>query len=165
MNAEKPDGNRVLKNYSRFNSISLNQNQNVKLGDYKVPAKSMNTMVSYELIHNPKLFNSTQLGRNLSKTAQGGYRSTSTKPMMQLSAAPARVAVNVPPTSHWTSTYRNVSGIVASRERIASRRPTWSINRQAYSSARCNYVTEFSDSIGKFGYQPRDFLPAAATKQ
>lgn len=26
VNTEKPEGNRVLKNYSRFQSISLNQN-------------------------------------------------------------------------------------------------------------------------------------------
>ena len=126
----------------------------------------MNTMVSYELVHNPKLFNSTAIGRNMSKTAQGGFRSQSTKPMMQLSAAPARVAVNHPQTtSHWISNYRNVSNIVASRERVPSRRPTWSINRQAYSSARCNYMTEFGDSIGKYGHNPRDNLPFEATKQ
>jgi len=85
---------------------------------------------------------------------------------MKLSAEPARVAVNLPkPASHWISTYSNASGITASRERIASRRPTWSINRQAYSSARCNYMTEFRDSIGTFGHNPRDILPSVSTKQ
>lgn len=33
------------------------------VGDYKVPAKSMNTMTGYELIHKPTLFNHTALGR------------------------------------------------------------------------------------------------------
>jgi len=64
VNTEKPNGERVLRNYSRFQSISLPANQNVFVGTYKVPAKSMNTMVSYELVHNPKLFNSTAIGRN-----------------------------------------------------------------------------------------------------
>ena len=42
---EKPNGELVVKNYSRFSSIyNQNQNANVKVGDYKVPAKSMNTM-------------------------------------------------------------------------------------------------------------------------
>lgn len=36
----------------------------MKLGDYKVPAKSMNTMLPYEYSHNPSLFNSTKLGRD-----------------------------------------------------------------------------------------------------
>jgi len=71
---------------------------------------------------------------------------------MTLSSAGAKVATNIRPTTHWESTYRNVSNTVASKEMIASRRPTWSINRQAYSSARCNYVTEFADSMGNFGH-------------
>jgi len=52
--AEVPEGQKVLSNYGRFQSIyDQNQNKNVHLGDYQVPAKSANTMVSYELIHNP----------------------------------------------------------------------------------------------------------------
>ena len=123
----------------------------------------MNTMVGYELVHNPSLFNSTHLGRSMVKT-QGTFRSGSARPgQMTLSSAGPRVATNTLPTGHWKSSYQNISNEVASKERIASRRPTWSINRQAYSSARCNYITEFSDSIGKFGHKPRDILPAGAT--
>ena len=41
----KPDGDEVLRNYERFRSVyEQNSNANVKVGDYKVPAKSMNTM-------------------------------------------------------------------------------------------------------------------------
>jgi len=127
-----------------------------------VPAKSMNTMVGYELVHNPSLFNSTHLGRSLTKTS-GSFRSSSKPGAMTLSSAGPRVGVNTLPTGHWKSSYQNISTEVASKERIASRRPTWSINRQAYMSARCNYVTEFSDSIGKFGTKPRNILPAGAT--
>ena len=51
---EKPDGNTVLKNFSRFQSIyDQNQAKNVGLGDYKVPARSMNTMLDYDMIHKP----------------------------------------------------------------------------------------------------------------
>ena len=66
---EKPSGEAVLKNYNRFESnFDQTHSKVVKLGDYKVPAKSMNTMVGYELVHNPSLFNSTKIGRDLSKT-------------------------------------------------------------------------------------------------
>ena len=42
---EKPDGQQVLSNYGRFQSVyDQNQNRNVQPGVYKVPAKSMNTM-------------------------------------------------------------------------------------------------------------------------
>lgn len=69
VNLEKPDGETVLKNYSRFQSNYDNtQNMNVKVGEYSVPSKSMNTMVGYELVHNPSLFNSTKIGRDLSRT-------------------------------------------------------------------------------------------------
>jgi DNA/RNA endonuclease G (NUC1) len=60
----KPDGDEVLRNYERFRSVyDQNSNANVKVGDYKVPAKSMNTMTGYELVHKPTLFNHTALGR------------------------------------------------------------------------------------------------------
>ncbi len=51
---DKPDGEKVLSNFGRFSSIyNQNTKTNVQLGDFKVPAKSMNTMVGYELIHKP----------------------------------------------------------------------------------------------------------------
>lgn len=63
--AEKPDGEKVLSNYERFKSIAqTTAKTNVKLGDYKVPAKSMNTMTGYELTHKPSLFNHTAIGRS-----------------------------------------------------------------------------------------------------
>ena len=63
--AEKPDGEKVLSNYERFKSIAeITAKTNVKLGDYKVPAKSMNTMTGYELTHKPSLFNHTAIGRS-----------------------------------------------------------------------------------------------------
>ena len=43
--AECPEGQKVLSNYGRFQSIyDQNQNKNVHVGDYTVPAKSANTM-------------------------------------------------------------------------------------------------------------------------
>ena len=51
---DKADGEKVLSNFGRFSSIyNQNTKTNVQLGDFKVPAKSMNTMVGYELIHKP----------------------------------------------------------------------------------------------------------------
>lgn len=62
---EKADGAILMNNFGRFKSIyEQNQRTNVALGDYTVPAKSMNTMLSYEYSHKPQLFNSTKLGRD-----------------------------------------------------------------------------------------------------
>lgn len=134
---EKPNGDGVLKNFSRFESnYDQTTNKNVKLGDYKVPAKSMNTMVSYELVHNPSLFNTTKLGRDLSRTHTSfTARSKSTTPGgMTLTSQGARVLRHITPAAQWQSTYKKVSNQVAESEWNRSRRPLWSINRQAYSS-------------------------------
>lgn len=48
---------------------------------------------------------------------------------MSLTAAGETVCKNVNPTTHWTSTYRNVNDVVDASEKIKSRRPLWSINR------------------------------------
>lgn len=144
---------------------------NVKLGDYKVPAKSMNTMLDYDFAHRPQLFNSTKLGRD--QAAKGIQptmnRSVSSKnaafKSMSLTTAGATVAKNVNPTSHWIPTYKSTNDTVDEAEKIKSRRPLWSINRQAYSSSRGRYVTEFADAFGKHGHNPRDVLPSDSTKQ
>ena len=51
---------------------------------------------------------------------------------------------------------------VEGRDKMKSRRPLWSINRQAYSSSRGSYLTEFADSIGTNGRVPRTILPYEA---
>ena len=88
-------------------------------------------------------------------------RSTSTAfAQPTLTKAGECVASNVNPTSHWKSTYKNVVETVDAAEKIRSRRPLWSINRTAYSSNRGTYTTEFADSFGKMGHNPRSILNA-----
>jgi hypothetical protein len=135
----KPDGQEVLRNYERFRTVyDQNSNANVKPGDYKVPAKSMNTMTGYELVHKPSLFNSTALGRVQSK-----HGITTGAASLTLTSAGDKVSKNVAPTSHWKSTYKEIVKTVENGEWNQSSRPTWSINRQAYSSGRGTYRTEF----------------------
>jgi len=45
-----------------------------------------------------------------------------------------------------------------------SERPLWSYNRQAYSSKRSYFHTEYQKSLGTYGHNPRNKLPADATK-
>lgn len=84
---------------------------------------------------------------------------------MTLTDAGKTVAKNVQPTAHWRSTYKNVVEEVDAAEKLKSRRPLWSINRQAYSSTRGKYVTEFADSFGNHGHVPRNLLPHDSLKQ
>jgi hypothetical protein len=71
---------------------------------------------------------------------------------------------NANPQSHWKSSYKEIVKIVEEGERNPSSRPTWSINRQAYSSGRGLYKTEFSEAIGTHGNKPRDKLNAESDK-
>ena len=98
-------------------------------------------------------------GRSNSVKAGGAFQS------MSLTTAGETVSKNIDPTMHWGSQYKATVNEVASRDRIVSRRPLWSINRQAYISARGSYTTEFADSFGNHGHVPRDRLPHDAKKQ
>lgn len=74
---------------------------------------------------------------------------------MSLTNEKETVAKHINPTEHWGSIYKHISNQVAGAEKIKSRRPLWSINREAYSSSRGYYLTEVSESFGKFGDKPR----------
>lgn len=84
---------------------------------------------------------------------------------MSLTTAGETVSKNIDPKMHWGSQYKNVVNDVASRDRIVSRRPLWSINRQAYTSQRGYYTTEFADAFGNHGHRPREQLPYDAKEQ
>ena len=74
---------------------------------------------------------------------------------MTLTKAGETVAKNTNPTGHWQSSYKKIVQEVDEGEKIKSRRPLWSINRTAYTSSRGNWTSEFADSFGNHGHQPR----------
>ena len=84
---------------------------------------------------------------------------------MTLTNAGETVAKHTQPVNHWIASSKAVNDAVEASEKIKSRRPLWSINRQAYTSSRGRYVTEFNDAFGKHGHNPRDELPSDSTKQ
>jgi len=84
---------------------------------------------------------------------------------MRLTNAGQTMSKNINPTQHWESNYKNVVADTTERDPIKSRRPMWSINRQAYSSSRGQYKTEFADAFGNHGHNPRETLPAGAQRQ
>lgn len=122
----------------------------------------MVSIVGYEFSHHPKLFNSTKLGQ-MAATSHSKFRNTAT---MSLQTDGPCVEKNIQSgTQHWKSTYRGATADNASRPRIASQRPAWSVNRIGYSSSRGIYKTEFSDTIGNYGHNPRNILSHQSTKQ
>ena len=95
------------------------------------------------------------MGRDAMRT-QGGFA---------LKTAGSCVSKHIGATEHWKSTYRGTTAESAQRERLVSTRPLWSINRQAYSSSRGTYKTEFQETFGKQGHNPRNILNKESTKQ
>ena len=120
----------------------------------------MNTMTGYELVHKPQLFNHTAIGRSQQKFGKVPGANSLT-----LTSAGDKMCKNANPQSHWKSSYKEIVKTVEEGERNPSSRPTWSINRQAYSSGRGLYKTEFSEAIGTHGNKPRDKLNAESDKQ
>ena len=67
-------------------------------------------------------------------------------------------------TAHWTSNYKAVNDDQMSKPLTKSERPLWSYPRQAYSSKRSYFHTEYQMSLGTYGHNPRNKLPADSTK-
>lgn len=116
-------------------------------------------------MHHPKLFNYTKLGALA--TAQNNSRSTlgrSGSFAIQTQAGPCNQK-NIGATQNWVSSYRGTTADTAGRQRNPSHRPLWSINRIGYTSSRGAYKTEFRETIGVFGHNPKDILPSDSSKQ
>jgi hypothetical protein len=67
-------------------------------------------------------------------------------------------------TQHWKSVYAHNNDETLSKNATRSERPVWSLNRQAYSSKRSFFESEYSRSLGIYGYNPRDKLNSESTK-
>lgn len=54
--------------------------------------------------------------------------------------------------------YKGVNEETLSKQATRAQRPMWSLPRQAYSSQRSYFQTEYMKSIGTYGQNPRDKL-------
>jgi len=113
------------------------------------------TLVGYELSHKPELF---------AHTRRAQYEAMKSGEMPTLANAGAAQLGGAKPTSHWTTNYAQNNETTLSQPAVVSQRPIWSLPRQAYSSKRSFFQTEYSRSLGTYGYNPRDKLNAESTK-
>lgn len=65
-------------------------------------------------------------------------------------------------TKHWKPNYTATNESQMAAPVTISERPLWSYPRQAYTSKRSYFHTEYQKSMGTFGYKPRDKLPVEA---
>lgn len=127
---EHADGNKCLQNFQRFGSdYNKGVSTAVKPGDYKVPSKDANNLIEYDLMNKPELFQHTRRAK---------YEPNKTSDML---AKAGQSAVN--PTSHWKTNSQQTNETQMNSRFSASERPVWSYNRQAYSSKRGYFQTEF----------------------
>lgn len=92
-----------------------NHEDNVKRGNYAIPAKSMNTMSGYEVVHNPQLRDHTAIGK--AELQRSGLS-------VALTTAGSTVSKNLgSPTQHWKSEYKTIVDKLIEKERIISKRP------------------------------------------
>ena len=68
-------------------------------------------------------------------------------------------------TSHWKTNSQQTNESQMAAPVTVSQRPVWSYNRQAYSSKRGYFQTEFQKSIGTHGHNPRAKLDGNAEFQ
>ena len=114
--------------------------------------KLLKVLVQYDLAHKPELFAHTKRAAfEATKTGSSGFANVGQQTLANSAA-------------HWRSTYK--AQIESSLEQQPSRvsRPLWSLPREAYSSQRAFFKTEYHSSFGKQGEDPRDKLPHDATK-
>lgn len=128
---EAPNGQRVLSNFGRFNSIYQNNlSETVKPKDYDPNNRQGNLMIGYEYSHKPDLFQHTRAG----KKAAASSSSTT------LGAAGAQT-INTEEkdkkmVSHWKSMSATVNDENLSKQPTKSEKPTWCLPREAYTSKR-----------------------------
>ena len=68
-------------------------------------------------------------------------------------------------TKHWKTNSQQTNESQLAAHATVSERPVWSYNRQAYSSKRSYFQTEFQMSIGVHGHNPRNKLPTDSEMQ
>ena len=65
-------------------------------------------------------------------------------------------------TAHWDSSYRKTNSIsdapTEARKQCKGTRPLWSYPREAYNCTRAHYSTEATESLGTYGFKPREVL-------
>ena len=94
-------------------------------------------------------------------TRRAAYDPTKTETMLQKAGSAALGNT----TSHWKTNSQQTNESQLAAPVTVSQRPVWSYPRQAYSSKRGYFQTEFQKSMGTHGHNPRNQLNADSEVQ
>eukprot|EP00826_Nyctotherus_ovalis_P060156 TRINITY_DN8416_c0_g1_i9.p3 TRINITY_DN8416_c0_g1~~TRINITY_DN8416_c0_g1_i9.p3 ORF type:complete len:129 (-),score=31.44 TRINITY_DN8416_c0_g1_i9:260-646(-) len=67
-------------------------------------------------------------------------------------------------TSHWETSYNHFNSVAQNARKSGQTQPEWSLPRPPHTSNRGTYSTEHEERFGRFGDNPRQQLPATATR-
>lgn len=168
-NRTKADGRSYLSTYSRFKSVHQDTvDSAVKPSDYH-KKNTGNQNMKYEYLHNPDLFKHTKAGRDeFYRNTYGVPRaSTELKRVASENITKTEGQTNnnlYKTTKHWTSNYQNDSNKAVSRPHSQAQRPFWSYPKREHVARRTFFKTEYENTLGGYGHNPRKILNHESTK-
>lgn len=121
-------------------------------------------IVAYDYAHDPSLLKEmANRSKRITTSLDNAYY-LNTKRRKNNATRNRNKSAHYKTTSHWETSYNHFNGVVENSRKSKQVPPEWSLPKQPHSSNRGNYDTEQEDRFGCFGDNPRERLPATATK-
>jgi hypothetical protein len=106
-------------------------------------------IANYDLTHNPELGKFTKHGKLERSQTSAALRTTG-----QLASQDTLYKS----TKHWKTNYGNNNNEMVTNPINKSERPLWSYPRQAYTSGRGTFQSQYMSQLGTYGHNPRKIL-------
>lgn len=167
----KHDKGALKDSYNRFASNHQNTvDKAVKPSDYKPADRTGGRNTQYEYLHDPELFKHTKVGRMQQTTGLRSSAELKNAASSNLRASVGDQATSgtqkmYKTTSHWTSNYAGENHKTHARPASQAQRPFWSYPKRQHNARRQGtFKTEYHNTLGTYGNNPRAKLPAESTK-
>jgi hypothetical protein len=166
----KHDKNALKDTYNRFVSNQQNTvDKAVKPSDYKAVSRSGKQNLQYEYLHDPELYKHTKVGRMQQSTGIRASTELRNAATTNLGAAQTNGATSpqkmYKTTSHWKSNYADENQKAQERPSSQAQRPFWSYpKRQHVARRQGTFKTEYHNTLGTYGHNPRAILNSESTK-
>lgn len=166
-NRVKPDGKTYLGTYSRFGSNhQYTVDRTVKPTDYKRVSRVGKQNTKYEYLHDPELFKHTKMGKMYASQQNFHNQPRASTELRTAGAGATQTATDklYKTTNHWTTNYQGENDRLQGRPSSQAQRPFWSYPKREHVARRTFFKTEYHNTLGTYGQNPRDKLPSTSTK-
>lgn len=174
-NTVKPSGSAYMGGFNRFGSNhQITLDKTVKPTDYHRVSRGGKQNLKYEYLHQPELYNHTQVGKQAamkqsctpgasSELKRSGANNIALRSTSQPSLANQSDKL-YKTTKHWKSNYQMDNEKTMARPSSQAQRPIWSYPKHHHVARRSFYKTENQNKFGTYGHIPRKTLDKDATK-